>query len=86
MVSNAEFGRRVDCSPSMASRLFAGHRRPSADLRDEIARQFEFDKDLETLKAFTEAARTKASFGRFLRVKLDRLTSEEMAEAELVPA
>lgn len=66
-MTNEEFGLRVDCSESMASRLRSGQRRPGTDLRERIMKAFDFDKDLETLKAFNEAASDATLFGAFLR-------------------
>lgn len=39
-MTNAEFGRRVGCSHSMASRIRSGHRLPGLDLMARISEQF----------------------------------------------
>jgi transcriptional regulator with XRE-family HTH domain len=69
-MTNEEFGLQVGCSESMASRLRSGARRPGVDLRERIMKTFEFDKDLETLKAFNEAASDAELFGAFLRERV----------------
>lgn len=62
MLTNEEFGRRVGCSESMASRLRGGHRRPGADLRDAIVREFQLDP-AQVMEAYESAEQ----FGEFLR-------------------
>lgn len=69
-MTNEEFGLRVGCSESMASRLRSGDRRPGTDLRGRIMVAFGFDKDLDTLKAFNEAAEDAKAFGKLLRDKV----------------
>lgn len=63
MMTNEQFGGRVGCSESMASRLRSGKRRPGPDLLFAIMREFDLDRDA-TEKAFLEG---KASFGKLLR-------------------
>lgn len=69
-MTNKEFGRRVGCSESMASRLRKGRRRPGSDLRDNIIRVFEFNRDLDTLNEVMDASRSAETFGAFLRANV----------------
>jgi transcriptional regulator with XRE-family HTH domain len=69
-MTNEEFGLIVGCSESMASRLRSGARRPGVDLRERIMKAFEFDKDLETMKAFNDAASDAELFGAYLRANV----------------
>lgn len=69
-LTNEDFGLRVGCSESMASRLRSGARRPGSDLRDRIIAAFGFDSDLETLKEFHEAASDAELFGAYLRERV----------------
>lgn len=62
MITNFEFGQRIGCSESMASRIRAGKRRPSADKRDAIVREFGLDP-LDVMEAY----RDQETFGRFIR-------------------
>lgn len=66
-MTNEEFGLLVGCSESMASRLRSGTRRPGVDLRERIMKAFKFDQDLDTMKAFNEAASDAELFGAYLR-------------------
>lgn len=61
-MTNEEFGNRVGCSPSMASRLRSGTRRPGADLRDRIVKEFNLEPDV-----VIEAYKTRRAFGALLR-------------------
>lgn len=69
-MTNEEFGLRVGCSESMASRLRSGDRRPGADLRDRIIKAFGYDKDLDTLREVMDASASADTFGRFLRERV----------------
>lgn len=69
-ITNEEFGLRVGCSESMASRLRSGDRRPGADLRDRIIKAFGFDRDLDTLREVMDASASADAFGRLLRERV----------------
>lgn len=69
-MTNEDFGLKVGCSESMASRMRNGERRPGTDLRDRIAKEFGFDQDLGAYKEFVEAAQDKTTFGAFLRERV----------------
>ena len=61
-ITNYEFGRRIGRSESMASRIRAGRRRPGADTRDAIVREFGLDPQA-AMDAYVDAK----TFGKFVR-------------------
>lgn len=63
MMTNEQFGGRVGCSESMASRLRAGKRRPGTELLFAIMQEFDLDREA-TERAFLGGAE---SFGAYLR-------------------
>lgn len=62
MMTNEQFGGRVGCSESMASRLRSGKRRPGTELLFAIVTEFDLDREA-TEKAFLAG---KEAFGRYL--------------------
>ncbi len=62
-ITNVEFGRRVGCSHSMASRIINGHRLPSIDVIERIRAEYDVDLD-----AMLDARRQGAqAFGVLMR-------------------
>lgn len=62
-MTNEEFGERIGCHYSMASRLRNGERLPSRDLLRRIISAFELDR-VEAYDAYDQG---KEAFSRYLR-------------------
>lgn len=73
-MTNEDFGKAVGCSHSMASRLRAGKRLPSASLMERIGTVFGIPAD-EMLRAHKRGA---DSFGRLIR-KYEKTKAKRVA-------
>lgn len=71
-MTNEEFGERVGCHYSMASRLRNGERLPSRDLLRRIISAFELDR-VEAYEAYDQG---KEAFSRYLRDTVLETSSE----------
>lgn len=65
-MTNYEFGEKVGCDYTMASRLRNGHRLPSTGLLIRIRDAFELPSD-EILAAYNKGS---AEFGQFLQQRI----------------
>lgn len=63
MLTNPEFAVRVGVTPSMASRIRSGDRRPSVRVTQAILREFvPLERWPEALLAFAQSGRKQAEF------------------------
>lgn len=74
MMTNLEFGERVGCSESMASRLRSGDRLPGREQLGRIVAEFELNQE-EAFAAYTAG---RMAFGKYV--------TEKVFDAEDVPA
>lgn len=77
-MTNEEFGERVDCHYSMASRLRTGARLPSRDLLRRIIAEFGLDR-MEAYDAYDQG---RDGFSRYIRDKVFEPSEDVSAPSE----
>jgi len=77
-MTNEEFGERVGCHYSMASRLRNGERLPSRDLLRRIISAFELNR-AEAYEAYDQG---KEEFSRYLRATVLEPSEPESSDPE----
>lgn len=69
-ITNEEFGLKVGCDPTMASRLRGGQRLPSRQRMEQIVRVYGSHDPTFGSRALLASSRGPDAFAEFLRVEI----------------